>query len=315
MNWWLSGAIISLIVFQTLALSVESSGRQIGDMSFIYAVKDPAYNKGEGPLVLIDEAHQNFHTSTGRYRAFADLLRQDGYTVKAIESKFAQRTRQKVDVLVIANALHERNVGKWSLPSLSAFDKAEIDAIQSWVGSGGSLFLIADHMPFPGAVSDLARRFGFLLSNGFALKSNDTSPMQFRKSDGTLQNHPIVNGRNPSETVIFVSSFTGQAFRVRPGNEVLPILTLADDTWLLLPIEAWQFSDKTPAISAAGMLQGAVTKYGKGRVAMFGEAAMFTAQSAGANQQPMGMNHPDAPYNAQFVLNILHWLSGLLPYK
>ena len=27
----------------------------------------------------------------------------------------------------------------------------------------------------------------------------------------------------------------------------------------------------------------------------------------------MGMNDPDAAQNPQFVLNVLHWLSGLLP--
>jgi hypothetical protein len=25
------------------------------------------------------------------------------------------------------------------------------------------------------------------------------------------------------------------------------------------------------------------------------------------------MNHPDAAQNAQFVLNVLHWLTGILP--
>jgi hypothetical protein len=26
----------------------------------------------------------------------------------------------------------------------------------------------------------------------------------------------------------------------------------------------------------------------------------------------MGMNRPDAPENAQFLLNVMHWLSGLI---
>jgi hypothetical protein len=47
-------------------------------------------------------------------------------------------------------------------------------------------------------------------------------------------------------------------------------------------------------------------------VVVLGEAAMFTAQLAGANRSPMGMNHPAAPQNAQYALNVLHWLSGLL---
>ena len=41
-----------------------------------------------------------------------------------------------------------------------------------------------------------------------------------------------------------------------------------------------------------------------------GVAPMFTAQ-VNANG-PMGMNHPDAQQNAQFALNVLHWLTGSL---
>ncbi|MCH7766830.1 MAG: hypothetical protein IH916_09770, partial [Acidobacteria bacterium] len=43
-----------------------------------------------------------------------------------------------------------------------------------------------------------------------------------------------------------------------------------------------------------------------------GEAAMCTAQVSGPERRPMGMNHPKAPQNAQFCLNVVRWLSGLL---
>ena len=65
-----------------------------------------------------------------------------------------------------------------------------------------------------------------------------------------------------------------------------------------------------PRVEVGGWLQGAVKDAGKGRAAFFGEAAMFTAQVAGAERRPMGMNSPDAEQNAQFVLNLLHWLAG-----
>jgi hypothetical protein len=38
---------------------------------------------------------------------------------------------------------------------------------------------------------------------------------------------------------------------------------------------------------------------------------MFSAQVAGPQRNPMGMNHPSAPQNAQFLLNVMHWLSGV----
>ena len=81
---------------------------------------------------------------------------------------------------------------------------------------------------------------------------------------------------------------------------------------LLLPAVAFDFSDSTPRISAANLLQGALVRHGGGKVAVFGEAAMFSAQLAGPDQRPMGMNAPDAPENYRYALNVLHWLSGAL---
>jgi hypothetical protein len=48
----------------------------------------------------------------------------------------------------------------------------------------------------------------------------------------------------------------------------------------------------------------------KGRVVMSGEAAMFTAQLAGPQQFPAGMNAPYARNNYRLLLNIIHWLDG-----
>lgn len=69
---------------------------------------------------------------------------------------------------MISNPLHERNIRDWSLPTPSAFTKEEIAALKNWVERGGSLLLIADHMPFPGAAGDLAKAFEVEFSNGYA---------------------------------------------------------------------------------------------------------------------------------------------------
>ncbi|MFT5253862.1 MAG: hypothetical protein ACI87N_002915 [Flavobacteriales bacterium] len=60
-----------------------------------------------------------------------------------------------------------------------------------------------------------------------------------------------------------------------------------------------------------GWPQGAYKKYGKGKVVVFGEAAMFSAQLAGAKKK-MGMNNKVAPENYQLLLNIIHWLDGVI---
>jgi hypothetical protein len=59
-------------------------------------------------------------------------------------------------------------------------------------------------------------------------------------------------------------------------------------------------------------LQGALLQHGQGRVAVFAKAAMFSAQLAGPERHPMGMNAPQASGNGPFLLNMLHWLSGVL---
>jgi hypothetical protein len=120
--------------------------------------------------VLVDEAHFNFHTAGERYRAFAELLRSDGYVVEPSNRKFTREALGGGRLLVIANALAERNgSGNWTLPTPSAFTDEEIAAVKQWVEGGGSLLLIADHMPFPGAAEKLAAAFDVTLNNGFAV--------------------------------------------------------------------------------------------------------------------------------------------------
>ena len=53
--------------------------------------------------------------------------------------------------------------------------------------------------------------------------------------------------------------------------------------------------------------------FGKGRIAVFGEAAMFSAQVTTLNGQSMkmGMNVPGND-DRQFALNVMHWLARLI---
>ncbi|MEP7336717.1 MAG: DUF4350 domain-containing protein, partial [Acidobacteriota bacterium] len=118
-------------------------------------------------------------------------------------------------------------------------------------------------------------------------------------------------GRTVNEKVDSVATFTGSALQVDGGE---PILTfLGAEAFSYTPKAFGQPPDKdSPRTPIKGWLQGATIKVGKGRVAMFGEAAMFSAQLAGPNKSPMGMNAPIAAQNPQFLLNVMHWLSGLL---
>jgi len=303
--------IAVLFALAALSYAPQARSQQVADSSFAPTIASPAYPEGRGPVVFIDEAHHNFHTSSGRFFAFAKMLRRDGYVVRPLGSTFTRATLDSARVLVISNALHAQNEEDWFLPTPSAFSDDEIAAVRAWVEAGGSLFLIADHMPFPGCAEKLARAFGVLFSNGFALKADEqTGQMTFYRRDRSLVDHAITRGRNRGESIDSLTSFTGQAFRLQANGDAL--MRLASDDVLLMPEEAWQFSKRTPRLSASGMVQGAVLRVGKGRLAVFGEAAMFSAQLAGAKRVPMGMNDPVAKQNPQFLLNVMHWLTGIL---
>jgi hypothetical protein len=289
---------------------------QVVDTAFRAPIRARAYKTATGPIVVVDEAHHNYHTIDGRYRPFANLLAADGFSLRPGRAPLTAASLEGTDILVIANALDERNqsLANWRLPSYSAFDSSEIAATAAWVRHGGSLLLIADHMPFAGAAAALAAAFGIQFANGYALLGNADPrtgdyPITFRRRDGSLAAHAITTGHASAERIDSIVSFTGSAFRLTsPGGRAL--MTLPKGTRLELPIIAWQFSDTTPRISGEGWLQGGTVTFGRGRVAVFGEAAMFSAQRKGPQQLPMGMNAPEAFQNPQFVLNVMHWLAN-----
>ena len=298
------------ILLMTVLLPNYLFAQQIADTTYNPLIQNPAYESGKGPIVFIDEGHHNFHTRDGRYAAFTRLLERDGYQVKSYNGEFLKSELSRGKILVISNALNEINVENWYLPNPSAFTEIEIKVIRKWVKKGGSLFLIADHMPMAGAASELAVEFGFEFSNGFVFDTTASGPAYFSLNENTLSQSIITKGRDSSESVKQIASFTGQAFKL--PDDATPVLTFKENFVNLLPDTAWVFDENTKFLSAEGWSQGAYKKYRKGRVVAFGEAAMFTAQLAGPQSIKAGMNNDLAPENYQLLLNILHWLDGIL---
>ena len=308
--WFL---FVSCIAFQSACTSDQDADSQTADEQWSPTVTSPEFPQGDGPVVVVDAAHGNFHTVDGRYSAFAELLGLDGYRIQSANTRVTPDLLGQAGVFVISNAVHGGDDAEWKLPTPPAFTSDETGVIVNWVKKGGSLLLIADHMPFPGGTADLANEFGIIFLNGFAMKSaKDGGTLSFTRSSGLLADHAITRGRSESEMIESITSFTGQAFRfVTP---VQPLMIMPDDWEVLLPIEAWVFDESTPTISARGLIQGGVLRYGAGRVAVFGEAAMFTAQTSVSDEvvSQMGLNHPSASANSQFLLNVMHWLTGLI---
>ena len=328
------------------------------DTKYRFAIVDQSFNEGDGPNVCIDEAHFNYHTAGGIYKPFAELLRGDGYRVRRFRSRFTADALANCQILLIANAQAKANtIGFGSpetnraYPHASAVTREEINEVITWVRSGGALFLIADHEPWPAAVSGLALLLGVHMLDGYAranageisgeivfgrireevwreamrflseLVDSDFNSQYGRVIDnqGYLAPHHVIYGLNPGEQIEWVVTFMGHAFLA--SDDWKPIMVFGPNAVSIAPL-AFNFEDTEKGddslFSAAGWLQGATRILDQGRVAILGEAAMCTAQFDDMDGEidapliPEGINAPRAPQNAQFCLNVMHWLSGLL---
>ena len=202
--------------------------QQAPDLEFNTSVENPAY-KREGPRVMFDEAHHNFHTTDGRYKPFADLLSNDGYRVIRNRQSFSKTTLSSYKILVIANALGAEEMDDDGADN-SAFTEEEIQAVQDWVKGGGALLLIADHAPFGGAAAGLAKSFGVDMSKGYTFDPKNCvegSPTQliFSRENKLLANHPIAEGRGEKERLNIVRSFTGQSLKGPEGSAAILLLS------------------------------------------------------------------------------------------
>lgn len=283
--------------------------QQLPDPEFSASVENPAYKK-DGPRVMFDEAHHNFHTTEGRYKPFVDLLLNDGYRVIRNRQPFTRTSLSSYKVLVIANALGAEEMDDNGADA-SAFTEEECQAVQDWVKGGGALLLIADHAPFGGAAASLSNRFGVDMSKGFTYDPENSAPnspslLIFSRENKLLATHPITEGREQNERLNTVESFTGQS--LKGPDDSVAILKLSDTAKDTPNREA------DSSVSAAGRAQALALKFGKGRVVVQGEAAMLSAQISGQNKHKMGMNVPGND-NKQYALNVMHWLSGLLKEK
>ncbi len=304
--------------------------------------QQPAFAPGSGPTVLIDLGHNSLFLMEPNLSPMT-RLRDDGYITRTSTGLFTEEALTGIDIVVVAGALADRNAIRWPAdcapppdtsaecredisaqmaevfrrPIPSAFSERELDTLQKWVEQGGGLFLVFDIFPFPGAIEEFVSRFGVEVSNGFAVDERllpplpqETFPLlgqaaelSFRRSNQTLAGHPVTNGRSLEERVDAVASFVGSAFRLPPGGESL--LTFGPSSVSLLPEVVWEFSEATPRQPIDGWSQGGLLRVGEGRLAIFGESGIL------AHGPRFDERHPEEQ-NSQLVLNVVHWLSGLL---
>lgn len=298
--------LLVIISFGVLCVAAPSFAKPTVDWRFKPNVEDPMYPELTGPIVLIDEGHSNYHTMSEGYWPFSVVLENDGYVVGSSRSTFTLSSLASAQILVVANALHLSNEASWDKPVHSAFTDTEIDAAIEYVKAGGSLFFIFDHMPFSGAAQRMASRLGVEVVDGYVFEHGPDKSLLganfvFQRKQGDIAEHPITRGRNSNERIDQVATFTGSA--MLPPTRATSILELNGDYRSWNSPAAWEFESYE---SVQDWSQLIAFKYGKGRVVMSAEAAMFTLQRVGR----IGLRHQNSKDNETLLLNILHWLSG-----
>ncbi|MEM9549112.1 MAG: DUF4440 domain-containing protein [Bacteroidota bacterium] len=275
--------------------------QQIPDFDFNPAIDSPKYSKKTTALIGVDASHNNLHKLGGGFEPFAKLLRSDGYQLSPV-TKVTPDVLNSLNTLVIVNPLHESNVGNWKRPIKNAFTEDEIQTIKDWVTDGGSLMVIADHMPYAGAAQSLANAFDFEYRDGFVMSENEAWPPEtYSKRNGTL------NKTVATQNIDSIAGFTGSGL-IAPKDAII-IASFPESHKLFLPEVAWQFEEHTKIKDTKNLSMGAIMRVGKGKVAFFTEAAMFTAQIV-KGKIKVGFNSPEAPQNMHFVLNVMHWLDS-----
>ena len=300
---------ILLVCVLFTAFSITASAQHLADLEFKTVVERPAFPKNS-PRIMFDEAHNNFHTSTGRYKPFADLLMADGYRIVINRQPFTKKLLDSFKLLVIANALAD-DIDEPDAEK-PAFTDEECLVIKEWVRGGGSLLLIADPGPFGKSAASLAKQFGVEMESQ-TIEDTSNSAEQYRSSlivysreNNGLVDHPITAGRDTAEKIGRVVVFGGQS--LNGPKESVYFLKLADSARNL----THGANGETPAETSRGVAQGLALKVGEGRVVVLAEADMLTALlGEPPEKEPIGMNYPGVD-NKQLTLNIMHWLSGLL---
>ena len=139
-----------------------------------------------------------------------------------------------------------------------------------------------------------------------------------RTANRLLAAHPVTDGRSEAERVERVVTFTGQSVKgpegsvlfLRHGSTALlrephpRVEKSGGDVKVLV-----EYGEEKPA---SGWGQGLALLHGRGRVVVLGEAAVLSAQLDGKRKVGMNLNGND---DRKLALNILHWLSGILPAK
>jgi hypothetical protein len=293
------------------ALSLLAGGAfgqsaQQADTGWRHANESPAWKPGEGPLIAFSR-HNSPFVANGLHRPLAALAQGDGFRTRDVEGV----ATGDASILVLIN----NYLPGWrDFPAMeppSAFSSDEIAAVRRFVEAGGSLLVLADHAPLGGGATALLAEFGFTVLNGHAAEEKSAQAgyahveHDFTASSGLNVRHPIAGGGTGRKPVARFHGFGGQAL-IPPANAET-LLAIPSGWSAIFTYNLQRDLTTAPRIDASGMAQGAAAEFGKGRIAVFGEAGGFSAQVL-PDGRKSGFNDPAGADNPEFVLATLRWL-------
>ncbi|MHA1509082.1 MAG: Ser-Thr-rich GPI-anchored membrane family protein, partial [Promethearchaeota archaeon] len=239
-----------------------------------------------GNVILFDEAHSPMQSIGGGYSEFAGMLTAAGHTVNTIDpgTVIDATVLSGCDILVIA-------------VSQNAYTVAELDAIENWVGVGGSLLLITDWGSWGMEMNPLAARFGFVFRNDAILDSDDDIG-----GGGTGQNyydgpnilsHPITAG------VSRVEMYAADGLIAGPFDEIPIIITDTDGT------ATWYLAG-TPALGVSLMSVVDSGSAGAGKVCVIGDSNLWDSNNDQDGDGVLDFYDSD---NEILAWNTINWLT------
>ncbi|MHC5065241.1 MAG: hypothetical protein ACYTG5_14840 [Planctomycetota bacterium] len=287
----------------------------VNDPAFDATVQSPTYENLQGPRILLDGGHHNFFIQWDFIEPFAELAEADGYRAVIDDQIFSPEYLAEFDIVMIITALPFDFTTKIEVTTEKTFADEEIAALHDWVETGGSLLVFSEHAPFDQAINSLLERFGITSSVGTVIdtKHHDKTIgnpgfIVFSRENGFLnEEHPITNGRNESEAIDSVLTFGGSSLT---GEGYANLFRLS-------PTAENQQHPTGVGPFGMGNSQALAGSVGEGKIVAFGDSNGFTAmsfKSEDGSLQSVGMNTANHEWK-QFVLNVLHWLSGELLSK
>jgi len=288
---------VKRFLFFLLVVGVSSSvhSQQVADPNFDASVEHPRFVRSH-PKVLFDEGHHNVHKSTTTYKAFVDLLRNDGLSVDTNDRPFTPERLAPYKILVIAGALGAPLADDVRAKD-PAFTPAEIEAVRRWVHRGGGLLLLTDHEPVASSMAALVRAFGVepsgkvVVDADHAFENYYPTNIAATRENGLLAKHPL------TAAVQRAVVFGGQS------------LLFPSRAAVLIRVGSSARNGEGGRVTGNG--QAGAIHFGRGRVVITGDMGMLSAQLFTENgvTSPWGMNVPGID-NRHLVRNIAHWLAG-----